>query len=104
MATIGNRPAGKPGHSVGTAARWQVQAARAQFSMLIDEALAGRPQRISRRGKDVAVVVAAADYDRLTKPRESMVDFFRNSPLAEAMAEGGLDLERERDPIRDLLW
>jgi prevent-host-death family protein len=72
--------------------------------MLIDEALAGRPQRISRRGKDVAVVVAAADYDRLTKPRESMVDFFRNSPLAEAMAEGGLDLERERDPIRDLLW
>ena len=82
-------------------ARWQVQAARAQFSRLIDEALAGRPQRISRRGKDVAVLVAAADYDRLTKPRESIVDFFRNSPLAEAMAEGELDLERERDPIRD---
>jgi prevent-host-death family protein len=104
MATIGNRPAGKPGHPVATAARWQVQAARAQFSTLIDEALAGRPQRISRRGQDVAVVMAAADYDRLTKPRESIVDFFRNSPLAEAMAEGELDLERERDPIRDLPW
>ncbi|MDF2767019.1 MAG: hypothetical protein K0S81_4015 [Rhodospirillales bacterium] len=46
MATIGNRPAGKPGHPVASAPRWQVQAARAQFSALIDEALAGRPQRI----------------------------------------------------------
>jgi hypothetical protein len=48
--------------------------------------------------------MAAADYDRLTKPRESIVDFFRNSPLAEAMAEGELDLERERDTIRNLPW
>jgi antitoxin Phd len=103
MATTDHRPSGKARQPVATVARWQVQAARAQFSALIDEALAGRPQRISRRGKDVAVVVAAADYDRLTKPRESIVDFFRNSPLAEAMAEGELDLERERDPIRDLL-
>ena len=104
MAATGNRPAGKTGQPVATAARWQVQAARARFSTLIDEALAGRPQRISRRGKDVAVVVAAADYDRLTKPRESLVDFFRNSPLAEAMADGRLDLAREKDPIRDLQW
>ena len=104
MAAISNRPAGKAGQPVATAARWQVQAARARFSTLIDEALAGRPQRISRRGKDVAVVVAAADYDRLTRPRESLVDFFRNSPLAEAMAGGKLDLERAHDPIRDLRW
>jgi antitoxin Phd len=103
MATTGNRSARKRGYPVATEARWQVQAARAQFSRLIDEALAGRPQRISRRGKDVAVVVAAGDYDRLTRPRESIVGFFRNSPLAEAM-EGELNLERERDPIRDLPW
>ena len=67
MATVGNRPAGKPEHPVATAARWQVQAARAHFSTLLDEALAGRPQRISRRGKDVAVIMAAADYDRLLR-------------------------------------
>jgi prevent-host-death family protein len=81
-----------------------VQAARARFSTVIDEALAGRPQRISRRGKDVAVVVAAADYDRLTRPPESLVDFLRNSPLAEAMAADKLELERARDPIRDMDW
>jgi prevent-host-death family protein len=104
MATIGNRRTRKPGQPVAPAARWQLQAARARFSRLIDEALAGRPQRITRRGKDVAVVVAATDFDRLTKPREGIVDFFRNSPLAEAMAGRDLDLERERDPIRELDW
>jgi prevent-host-death family protein len=81
---------------------WQVQEARARLSSLIDEALAGRPQRISRRGKPIAVIISAADYDRLMAPRESLVEFFRNSPLAEAMAEGEIELERDRDAIRDL--
>jgi antitoxin Phd len=81
---------------------WSVQAARAQFARLINEALAGRPQRIRRRGKEVVVLVAAEDYDRLTAPRESLADFFRNSPLAEAMASSEIDLGRDRDEIRDL--
>jgi antitoxin Phd len=81
---------------------WQVQEARARLSSLIDEALAGRPQRISRRGKQIAVIISAADYDRLMAPRENLVEFFRNSPLAEAMAEGQIDLERDQDTIRDL--
>ena len=38
MATMGKRPRGKPAEPVATATRWQVQAARAQFSTLIDEA------------------------------------------------------------------
>jgi antitoxin Phd len=81
---------------------WPVQVARAQFARLIDEARSGRPQRIRRRGKDVVVVLAAEDFDRLTAPRDSLVDFFRNSPLAEAMAAGEIDLERDRDEVRDL--
>jgi prevent-host-death family protein len=81
---------------------WQIQEARARLSSLVNEALAGRPQRISRHGKEVAVIISAADYDRLTAPRESLVEFFRNSPLAEAMVEGELDLERDRDAIRGL--
>ena len=46
--------------------------------------------------------MSAADYDRLMAPRESLVEFFRNSPLAEAMAGGEIDLERDRDATRDL--
>lgn len=83
-------------------AAWPVQAARAHFARLIDEALSGRPQRVRRRGKDVVVVIAAEDYDRLVAPKESLVDFFRSSPLAEAIAAGEIDLERDRDEIRDL--
>lgn len=81
---------------------WPVQIARARFALLIDEALEGRPQRIRRRGKDAVVLLAAEDYDRLVAPRESLVDFFRNSPLAEAMAAGEIDLERDQDEVRDL--
>lgn len=95
---------GRSARNRGAAERngWPVQDARARLSHLIDEVLAGRPQRISRRGKDVAVLISAAEYDRLVKPRESLVEFFRNSPLAEAVAEGEVDLERDRSPIRDL--
>ena len=98
------RASGKDRHGgEGLAERsWQVQEARARLSSLIDAALAGRPQRISRRGKEIAVIMSAADYDGLTAPRESLVEFFRNSPLAEAMAGGEIDLERDRDAIRDL--
>lgn len=99
MATI-NRPRGGP--SFAGKVTWQVHSARAHLSALIDEALAGRPQRITRRGRDVAVVVSAADYDQLTARRESLLDFLRNSPLAEAMAAGDLDLERDQDSVRDL--
>jgi prevent-host-death family protein len=79
-----------------------VQEARAQLSRLIDEAMAGRPQRISRRGKVAVVLISAAEYERLVRPRESLVEFFRNSPLAEAVAERDLDFERAPSPIRDL--
>jgi antitoxin Phd len=82
---------------------WQVQEARARLSRLIDEALAGRPQRISRRGAAVAVLVSA-EYDRLVAPTEDLLECFRNSPLAAAMARGELDLERDPDVIRDLPW
>jgi prevent-host-death family protein len=95
----GNYPHGGGGPAERS---WPVQDARARLSNLIDAAVAGRPQRISRRGKEIAVIISAADYDRLTAPRESLVQFFRNSPLAEAMAAGEIDLERDRDAIRDL--
>jgi antitoxin Phd len=74
----------------------------ARLSSLIEEALAGRPQRISRRGTEVAVLVSATEYDRLITPAESLVEFFRRSALAET--EAALDLERDQDAIRDITW
>lgn len=36
--------------------------ARADFSKLIDRALAGEPQRVTRYGRDAVVVVSEADW------------------------------------------
>jgi len=44
---------------------WTLQDAKNRFSSVVDAALAGTPQEVSRRGKPAVVVVAAADYARL---------------------------------------
>ena len=37
---------------------WPLQDARSKFSALVDAALAGEPQRVSRRGQPAVVVLA----------------------------------------------
>jgi prevent-host-death family protein len=43
-------------------AQWQLQTAKAQLSELIEAALRGRPQRITRRGKDAVMVLSERAY------------------------------------------
>ena len=43
-------------------AQWQLQTAKAQLSELIEAALRGRPQRITRRGKDAVMVLSERTY------------------------------------------
>jgi prevent-host-death family protein len=80
---------------------WQVQSAKARFSEVFRRARTEGPQRITRQGKDGVVMVAEEHYDRLVgkshQPR-SLVQFFRQSPLVGVE----LDLERSRDPERDI--
>ncbi|MBI3516631.1 MAG: type II toxin-antitoxin system Phd/YefM family antitoxin [Proteobacteria bacterium] len=83
---------------------WQLQAARANLSDVVNAA-ARAPQHITRNGRPVAVVLSAEEYRRLAKPRQSLVEFFQQSPWAEAMAAGDISeafFERDRDPIRDI--
>jgi len=44
---------------------WTLQDAKNRFSAVVDAALEGRPQLVTRRGKPVTVVLAATDYERL---------------------------------------
>lgn len=44
---------------------WSLQDAKNRFSAVVDAALAGQPQEVSRRGKPAVVVMAADDYRRL---------------------------------------
>ncbi len=46
-------------------AEWALQDAKNRFSALVDAALGGEPQTVTRRGAPAVVVVAVKDYQRL---------------------------------------
>jgi antitoxin Phd len=70
---------------------WTVQDAKNQFSKVVDEAMAGTPQRVSRRGQPAVVVVEARQYDLLLEQarrgRGSFADHLLGFP-------GDLEVER----------
>jgi prevent-host-death family protein len=78
---------------------WQIQSAKARFSEVFRKARNEGPQRITRQGKEGVVMIAEEQYDRLvgkSRQPKSLVEFLRNSPLR------GVNLERDRDPGRDI--
>lgn len=69
---------------------WSVADAKARFSEMIEKARSSGPQTLTKNGKPVAVIVSIEEWERRTKPKKSLVEFFRNSPLYDS----GIDLER----------
>lgn len=57
---------------------WTLQDAKNRFSAVVEAALAGRPQEVTRRGKAAVVVLSAQEYHRLVdaagRQRESFAD------------------------------
>lgn len=70
--------------------RWQLQDAKARFSQLVKSAQLEGPQEITVHGKPTAVLLSARDYERLTGPKLSFVEFMRRSPLV------GVELDIKR--------
>ena len=48
-------------------AEWPLQDAKNKFSAVVDAALAGQPQRVTRRGQPAVVVLAVEEYERLCR-------------------------------------
>lgn len=46
---------------------WRLQDAKAQFSELVDNALRGVPQHVTRRGKQAVVVLSENDFEALQR-------------------------------------
>ena len=46
---------------------WSLQDARNKFSALVNAALAGEPQRVTRRGQPAVVVMATEEYEHLCR-------------------------------------
>ena len=77
--------------------KWQLQEAKNRLSEVVRKAADEGPQTITLRGEDAVVVVDAKEYARLTrKPKKTLVEFLRSSPLAAV----SLDLTRSPDTGR----
>jgi antitoxin Phd len=77
---------------------WTLQDAKNRFSAVVDAAMAGQPQQVTRRGKPAVVVLSASEYDRMRQAAQDR----RGSFLQHLLEFPGLDddprpLARPRD-------
>ena len=81
---------------------WQLQEAKNRLSALVDAAIAGGPQQVTRRGKPAVVVIAAEDYERLRRLEKSSLPAFNEFLLEMPQDDGEFDrlslLARRFDP------
>jgi len=75
---------------------WQLQEAKSRFSEMVERTLSEGPQMVTRRGQDVVVVLSALDYRRMSGV-PSLLKTLLGAPRGEP-----LEIERIREPIRDL--
>jgi prevent-host-death family protein len=81
---------------------WQLQDAKNRFSELVQRARHEGPQTVTLRGARAAVVLSAADYDKLAAGRATLVDDLLAGPvwddeLVEAVTA------RVKTPSRDVI-
>jgi len=75
---------------------WKLADAKMKLSEVVRRALTEGPQRIVRRS-DAVIVLAEAEYERLVGSRLGFKDFLFGAPDMDE-----LDLERVREPMRDI--
>ena len=71
---------------------WQLQDAKNRFSAVVEAALAGDPQHVTRRGRPAVVVLAVDEYERLRSLEKANAPSFVDLLLA--IPQGGEDFER----------
>lgn len=77
---------------------WTLQDAKNKFSAVVEKALAGNPQEVTRRGKSAVVVISSEEYNRLlnaaAKSEGSFVDHLLAFPAD--------NIERAQAELRDI--
>ena len=79
---------------------WPLQDAKNKFSALVNAAIAGEPQRVTRRGLPAVVVVSAEEYDRLCRLEKSHAPTL--GELLLELPQDDQDFERLSLPERQL--
>jgi prevent-host-death family protein len=81
---------------------WSVANARARFSELLEAAVRGEPQVVARRGRNVAVVVSAEDFEafeewRRERPGQGLAEAIEEVAALCAEDDYELEVPRRRD-------
>ena len=78
--------------------RWQLQEAKSRFSEVVEEALVHGPQKVTRHGEEVVVILSISEFRKLTRPEGDIVTFFSRSPFADVE----IDLTRSKETSRTI--
>jgi prevent-host-death family protein len=75
---------------------WRLADAKNRFSEVVNRALTAGPQVVLRR-RDAVVVLARRDYEKLTGQHPGFKQFL----LGKGPSFEGIDLRRDKSPLRD---
>jgi prevent-host-death family protein len=79
---------------------WSLQDAKNRFSEVVQRARRDGPQTVTLRGERAAVVLSAADYDKLAANRSSLVDDLLAGPAWDDDFADAVNA-RAKSPSRD---
>ena len=79
---------------------WKLQDAKSKFSELVNDALAGEPQHVTRRGEPAVVVLAVNEYERLRRMERADAPTF--AELLLEIPQDDQEFERLSVPARQL--
>ena len=83
-----------------TLTKWPLQDAKNKFSALVNAALAGEPQQVTRRGQPAVVVLAVDEYERLRRLEKAGAPTL--GELLLEIPQDDQDFERLSIPARSL--
>lgn len=78
--------------------KWQLQQAKQQLSKVIRLAEEEGPKQITKSGVESAWLISAKDYHELIQRKDSLLDFFQNSPYRDT----NIPVERRKDLPRQI--
>jgi prevent-host-death family protein len=80
---------------------WRLQDAKTQFSQVVEAALQGEPQHVTRRGREAVVVLSEANYRALREGAHACAPSFVAHLLAIPKSDAPDD-ETHRVVLRDV--
>ncbi|MDP2824486.1 MAG: type II toxin-antitoxin system prevent-host-death family antitoxin [Sulfuritalea sp.] len=81
--------------------QWRLQDAKTQFSQVVDAALQGEPQHVTRRGREAVVVLSEANYRALREGARATAPGFVAHLLA-IPKDDAPQVEPSRVALRDI--